>query len=373
MHGNLIPFPPRDPRQTALNGLCGTASLFQNRYQILQILGKGGFGVTFLARDVSLPSAPLCVIKQLCPKIKDEGALVRAHQRFEREAKVLGELGGHAQIPMLLNYFEQGGEFFLVQEYVRGQTLSKLVKQDGVWTEDAVKQFLREVLPVLSYIHQHGVIHRDIKPPNLIRCEQTARMVLLDFGAVKEGMVVGESHSSATTHFVGTMGFAPPEQLALRATFATDIYALGVTCIFLLTGKIPAKLGTDARTGEIFWRVHTNVSDAFAQILDRMVKISIQDRYPTAEKVLKRLDLSDLQTDMHHCLYRQAPPPSEETQGSLEESVRHNYLPPTARMAASIRNRQDRDQPKGMPQNPWGGWNLRGPGKSHLELMYSHQ
>jgi serine/threonine protein kinase len=375
MQGNIVPFPVSDVRHTVLTELCGSTVLFQNRYQVLQVLGKGGFGVTFLARDMQLPSTPACVIKQLCPKLRDEGAFGRAIERFEREAKILGELGGHAQIPTLLNYFRCEGGFFLVQEYIKGQTLGRLVKQQGPWTEAQVKGFLREIIPVLQYIHRNGVIHRDIKPPNLIRCQDTERLVLLDFGAVKEGLALSEEKThTSTTHFVGTMGFAPPEQLALRSNYATDVYAVGMTCIFLLTGRAPSKLTTDPQSGEYRWRHLTDVSDAFVHVLDHMTKLSLRERYQSVDKVLKMLDLSEISQEMQLCLHRQdptrnTPHPFGQTLPPASGSVTQSYGPyvsPAERMAQSIRARRDRQTRQNT--TPRGGWDLR---KQQPELMYS--
>ncbi len=358
--GNLLPFNKSSSRQSHLLEFCGTRNLFRKRYQIAKAIGKGGFGITFLARDVSLPGGPVCVIKQLCPKINDEAALARAQKRFEREARILGALGGHAQIPTLLDYFEQDGEFFLVQEYVHGHTLSKLVKHKGPWSETSVRSFLMEVLPILQYIHESQVIHRDIKPPNIMRCRETGRLVLLDFGAVKECITMEARDTShvSTTHFVGTMGFAPPEQLALRATYATDIYAVGVTCLFLLTGKSPAKMGVDPRTGELRWRELVSVSAPFERLLERMVSVSLRDRYQNADQVLKMMDVEEVRDELELCMHNQGPDPDALSNGS--------YVAPNARMAASIRNWRERRKPVKLRTD----WNL-GSRSNGPELMYS--
>ncbi|NJN30320.1 MAG: serine/threonine protein kinase [Synechococcales cyanobacterium RM1_1_8] len=356
---NLLSFRQSQARQSHLLELCGTKTPFRDRYQIAKAIGKGGFGITFLARDLVLPGAPPCVIKQLCPKINDAAALLRAQKRFEREAHTLGSLGGHAQIPTLLNYFEQDGEFFLVQEYIHGHTLSKLVKYRGAWSEAAVRGFLKEILPILDYIHRSQVIHRDVKPPNIMRCRCTGRLVLLDFGAVKEFITL-EARDTAhvpTTHFVGTMGFAPPEQLALRATFATDVYAVGVTCIFLLTGKSPAKMGVDPHTGGLRWRDQVSVSAPFARLLEKMTSISLRDRYKTAAQVLKMMDVEELRDELELCMHRREPEPLPVNTPS--------YVSPSARMAASIRGLRDRRSTPAKSQ-----WNLR-PGDRHQALMYS--
>ncbi|MEX0268653.1 protein kinase [Leptolyngbyaceae cyanobacterium UHCC 1019] len=329
--------------QTPLGRLCGTKQRFRDRYEILKILGRGGFGVTFLVRDVVLPGEPLCVIKQLCPKVSDAIALQRARQRFQQEAKTLANLGSHAQIPLLLDYFEAEGEFYLVQEFIRGNTLAKEVRRSGTFTETAVKQFLRELLPLLQYIHDNNVIHRDIKPPNLIRCKDDGRLVLIDFGAVKEHIAQTEESSlrHSTTQFVGTVGFAPPEQLASRPVYSSDLYAVGITCLYLLSGKSPLDFDYEFMTGEVRWRDYVDVSDHLARVLSRMLKISAHERYHSATDVMKALQLEadwdtlrTCMTDVSTGLHVKPEP----------EFILEGYIPPLMRQAEAIRERRAKFQ-----------------------------
>lgn len=325
------------PGQPQLSQMCGTGQLFCQRYKVQHVLGRGGFGVTFLAEDVTLPGHPLCVIKQLCPKVSNPVALQRACQRFEREARILSQLGSHAQIPRLLDYFQVNGEFYLVQEYVRGCTLARQIKRHGAMNERQVKQFLAEILPVIDYVHRNRVIHRDIKPPNLIRCQDDGRLVLIDFGAVKEQLVreSASTQRTATTHFVGTLGFAPPEQLALRSTYASDIFAIGVTCLYLLTAKPPMEFDYDVITGEVRWQEFVQVSDHFAKILDKMLRISPRERYQSADELLRVLQLEPYLINLSDCLNTQPPRLSE-------EPIPDGYLSPIARTAIAIRRWQTR-------------------------------
>ncbi|MEC4892208.1 MAG: serine/threonine-protein kinase [Oscillatoria sp. PMC 1051.18] len=310
---NLSSFHSDILQDTLLGQLCGQEKLFRDRYLILRMLGRGGFGVTFLARNTVLPGNPLCVIKQLCPKINNTSALATARQRFKREAKTLSLLGSHSQIPLLLDYFVLEEDFFLVQEYVRGITLARLVRRYGCQSENAVKQFLRQMLPALQYIHSKGVIHRDIKPQNIIRCQDDGRLVLIDFGAVKEQLTnVGDtSFKSVTTNFIGTVGFAPPEQFCLRPVYASDLYALGVTCLYLLTAKAPLDFDSDRRTGEIIWRDTVEVSPSFGQILDKMLKVNVQQRYQNAAAIIRDLEPQPSQPDLTHCMTVKNQPTSE--------------------------------------------------------------
>jgi serine/threonine protein kinase len=324
---------PEPQRQTHLTHMCGSEKLFRDRYKILRTLGRGGFGVTFLAEDASLPSNPLCVIKQLCPKVNNPVVLQRACQRFEREAKILSQLGSHAQIPRLLNYFQVDDEFYLVQEYVRGGTLAREIKRRGPMSEAEVKRFLREILPVLDYVHQNQVIHRDIKPPNIIRCQDDGRLVLIDFGAVKEQFIHASTNTQrgATTHFVGTLGFAPPEQLALRPSFASDIFALGVTCLYLLTAKPPMEFDYDPTTGEVNWQEYVEVSEYFGKILEKMLRISPKERYQSANEVLRVLELEPYLDNLSDCLSAQP------RAAIADEELPDGYLSPIVRTAIAIR------------------------------------
>ncbi|MGF1500077.1 MAG: protein kinase [Elainellaceae cyanobacterium] len=325
---------------TQIGQACRQRTLFRDRYQVIRPLGRGGFGVTYLTRNVTLPSQPLCVIKQLCPKVQNPAVLRKAKERFEREAKVLSQLGSHSQIPRLLDYFEMGGEFYLVQEYIKGNNLSKEFKLKGPFSEAAVRQFLKEILPVLDYVHQHQVIHRDIKPPNIIRCQRDGRLVLIDFGAVKEQIAqVGEiSRPTMTTQFVGTVGFAPPEQLALRPTFASDLYSIGVTCLYLMTGKPPLEFDYDVATGEICWQEAVTVSDYFAGILRKLLKAAPGDRYQTVEQLQRALDLEPHLPELNNCLSTQPPAAN----ASATSAASDGYVSPFARTAESIRNWRSR-------------------------------
>jgi serine/threonine protein kinase len=323
-------------QETRLGRMCGSQERFRDRYEIIKILGRGGFGITFLAKNAVLPGKPLCVIKQLCPKVTSIKSWERACQRFKKEAKALGELGNHAQIPMLLDYFEIKGEFYLVQEYVRGSTLAREVKKTGPKNEAAVKQFLQEFLPVLKYLHQHGVIHRDIKPHNLLRCEDDQRIVLIDFGAVKQVLLDAAKNpinQNSSTNFVGTMGYAPPEQFSLSSVYASDIYALGVTCLYLLTGKSPLEFSYDQNTGEIIWQQEVNVSHNFAQILGKMVKSSLKERFKSAQDVIRALELESYVPTLTNCLTTQ--PPKSHIQ--IKPEIPQSYIPPTQRTAIAIR------------------------------------
>ena len=285
---------------------CGSKLLLRNRYHLVKGLGKGGFGATFLAADLSLPGKPLCVIKQLRPNTDNPNFLSMARELFEREAKTLGKVGNHPQIPRLLDYFEDRQQFYLVQEFVKGNTLQQEVKKYGVFDEAKARQVLSEILVILRDIHAQKVIHRDIKPANILRREIDNKLVLIDFGVVKNQVntvAAGNGDQTALTAFaVGTPGFAPPEQLAMRPVYASDVYALGVTCMYLMSGKAPKNIESDPLTGEIQWFKYVDVSDEFADILLTMLEVSVKNRYKTAEEALQALDMSDHLDDLSHSM-----------------------------------------------------------------------
>jgi serine/threonine protein kinase, bacterial len=285
---------PKNPIDAFLCQACGARLLVRNRYRVTKSLGQGGFGATFVAIDVSLPGEPICVIKQLRPSNNHEKFLRMARELFEREARTLGKIGNHPQIPRLLDFFEERRNFYLVQEYVSGHTIHQEVKQMGLFKEDKIRDFLIEILPVITYIHSQQVIHRDIKPANILRRDQDGKLVLIDFGAVKNYVAQiepqeGAEQNSNTQFAVGTSGYAPPEQLAMRPIFASDIYALGVTCVYLMTGKSPKDIEYNPSTGEMMWQKHVQLSKHMTQVLSKMLDVSVRYRYQSVEEVQRAL------------------------------------------------------------------------------------
>jgi len=287
---------PKNAPTASICENCGSKLLLHERYQILRILGKGGFGATFAASDLSLPGKPICVVKQLRPSTDDPKVFRMAKELFEREAETLAKLEIHPQVPRLLDYFEDNQQFYLVQEYVKGHNLHQEVKKRGPFSEAGVKQFLSELLPILKYIHAHKVIHRDIKPANLIRRQTDRKLVLIDFGAVTNQVNTMIAHTNSQTPFtnfaLGTQGFAPPEQMVMRPVYASDIYAVGITCLYLLTGSSPKDIEVDVNTGELLWEKLVKVSPQFAQVLKRMLEVSVRHRYKSAQEVMDALDMT---------------------------------------------------------------------------------
>ncbi len=268
-------------------------TLLNNRYQVIQVIGAGGFGETFLATDTHMPSKRHCAIKQLKPIASDPNVYKLVQQRFEREAATLEYLGEACdQIPELYAYFVENEQFYLVQEWIEGPTLTKIVATKGQFSEIAVRQMLMSLLPVLQYIHSKGIIHRDIKPNNIILRATDGKPVLIDFGAVKETMIseLDSSQHDTPSIVIGTPSFMPGEQATGRPIYASDLYSLGLTAIYLLTGKHPQSLQTNPQTGAVVWQHYApSVSDQLATVLNKAIRPSPSDRYSNASKMLYAL------------------------------------------------------------------------------------
>jgi len=374
---------PKNPPTVMRCQSCGSGLLLRERYRVLRALGRGGFGATFLARDEMLPGKPPCVIKQLRPSAEAPHLLDMARDLFQREAKILGQIGNHPQLPRLLDYFDINQEFFLVQEFVNGSTLQQEVKRGGPFTEAGVKQFLSEILGMVQYVHNHHVIHRDIKPANIIRRDQDKKLVLIDFGAVKDKVNLTQASSSEqtalTAYAIGTPGYAPPEQMAMRPVYASDIYALGVTCIYLLSGKAPKDLDYDPVTGELLWQDKVHISNHFAKVLQKMLEISVRHRYQTVDAVLRDLDLEPYIHSLAQNMATRNPPnlAGSDSHGDLlngmtsPSGISHSGGSPSARMAAAIRARRERaSSNSGPPKLALSGSPLSSPvnGAKPLEI-----
>lgn len=265
--------------------------LLGGRYQIVQALGEGGLAKTYIAEDHHRPGHPKCAVKFLKLASYNPGFLAIARRLFNKEAEILEKLGHHDQIPQSFAYFEENKEFYLVQEFIEGYTLRTELPKGYRWSESKVIQMLEDVLPILEFVHSFGVIHRDIKPNNLIRRHKDGRLVLIDFGSVKQVRDPGlttQGNSTQKTICIGTRGYMPTEQLIGRPRLNSDIYALGMIGIQALTGVHPFYLQED-EDSEIIWRDRVEVSDKLATILTNMVRYDFQDRYRSATEVLQAL------------------------------------------------------------------------------------
>ncbi|MEA5471344.1 serine/threonine-protein kinase [Spirulina sp. 06S082] len=280
---------------------CGMPLILGARYLPMKLLGQGGFGAAFLARDRFTTSLRECVVKQFQPSGDlSPQQLQIAQKLFEREAAVLEELGNeHKQIPNSYAYFpvvvprpgSQKDEqfFYLVQQFIDGQDLEQEQEEKGVYSQEEVLEVLQAILGVLGFVHAENVIHRDIKPSNIMRSRSDGRLYLLDFGAVKQITATVGTPSGRSTG-IYSMGFAPPEQMQASQVFpATDLYALAATCLVLLTNKPPEEL-FDTYNNCWDWRSHApQVSDGLADILDKMLRPVPRDRFSSAREVLEAI------------------------------------------------------------------------------------
>ncbi|MBD2293047.1 tetratricopeptide repeat protein [Anabaena sphaerica FACHB-251] len=261
------------------------------RYQIISHLGGGGFGETYVAYDTHLPGSPKCVVKKLKPQSSNAATLEIARRLFDTEAQVLYKLGTHKHIPQLLAYFEEDAEFYLVQEFIPSHDLSQELSPGKTLSQDQVISLLQEILEILDFVHQQKVIHRDVNPRNILRRDQDGKLILIDFGAVKEitTQVITPAGETQATIAIGTPGYIPGEQAQGTPKLSSDIYALGIIAIQALTGLSPHQLDKDADNNEIIWREHTTVTPEFAEFLDKMVCYDFRQRYASATVALKAL------------------------------------------------------------------------------------
>ncbi len=279
------------------SSLLAPGNVLGNRYEIVRELGRGGFGRSYLAIDLN-KFGEKCVLKEFAPQVRGQAELIKAKELFEREAGVLYKLQ-HPQIPAfreLLRVDNAGNEaLLLVQDYVEGKTyleiLNQRLLQHQAFSEGEVVEFLANLLPVLSYIHKIGVIHRDISPDNIIYRERDNLPVLIDFGGVKEvaATIVSRYSSAKIATRIGKQGYAPDEQMIRgKVSPASDLYAVGATALTLLTGKDARTLYNPAEA-KWEWQKHVNISSELSAIVDRLLQYHPQDRYQSAAEVLTAL------------------------------------------------------------------------------------
>ncbi|MCC3568633.1 MULTISPECIES: bifunctional serine/threonine-protein kinase/ABC transporter substrate-binding protein [unclassified Microcoleus] len=275
--------------------------ILHENYKIIKELGRGGFAITYRANDLAKPGNPECVVKEIpFPSSNDPRVLQKARMRFEKEASALYRLGNHPCIPELFAFFEENDHFYLVQEYIEGHQLKEELTPGTQWEEDRAIALLLEILEILKFVHKQNIIHRDITPSNLIRRTTDNKIVLIDFGAVKEisTLTADSTGRIFTSQAIGTSGYMSPEQSNGRTAHAgNDIYSVGMIVIQVLTGKHPTELKNYDGAGEIIWHDSTSdrtplpVSDNLKNILDRMVRFHYRiNRYQSVTEVLRDLN-----------------------------------------------------------------------------------
>ncbi|PSN13165.1 hypothetical protein C7293_17075 [filamentous cyanobacterium CCT1] len=289
---NMIPQPCSEQEQTAWRdrqtNLEEPLPRLKERYQIVHYLSRGSFGQTFVAQDLQRPGQPQCVVKQFHPaQLSSDLALAGARQRFDQEAAVLETLGHHAQIPRLLAHFDADGEFYLVQELIAGPSLQQLLTEQPRWSVELAAQLLREILEILTFVHGQGVIHRDIKPDNLILRQTDNRWVLIDFGAVKQLTTTPSPPDLGPgTMAIYSEGYTPSEQFEGHPQPASDLYALGMVVLQCLTGQHPNDFRPDLRDLGPTWLTPLVGGSTLTAILEKMTHTHWQDRYQSAQVAL---------------------------------------------------------------------------------------
>ncbi|MEY2858904.1 MAG: hypothetical protein RLZZ74_3217 [Cyanobacteriota bacterium] len=268
-----------------------TGDLLNHRFDIIRELGSGGFATTYLASDRQSATQVKCAVKQLQPKFNSPSVWTSAKERLATEAMVLQWLGKHPQIPEFIGHFEENQQFYLVLEFIEGEEFEQEVHRQILNETNAIS-FLVDILGILKSVHYQGIIHRDIKPSNLIRRKEDGRMILIDFGAVKEigTMAFDSTKQKVQTQIIGTPGYMPPEQNNGKPVYSSDIYALGKTVIFGMTGKSPTEWEMAEPEGTISWNQKIAISEAFLKIVNRMTADSASQRYQSASEVLQDLE-----------------------------------------------------------------------------------
>lgn len=305
--------------------------LLDGRYQVVQVLSAGGFGQTYIAQDTRRPGNPTCVVKHLKPAISQPNYLEKARDLFKKEAETLEQLGNYDQITRLLAYFEENQEFYLVQEFIVGHSLSTELHPSQPWSESQVLGLLEDVLGILAFVHGYGVIHRDIKPDNLIRRDSDGKLVLIDFGAVKQVRTAQSTPESpmGATVAIGTPGYMPSEQGLGRPRPNSDLYALGIIAIQALTGLYPTQLQEDRTTGEMLWQHQVQVSAGLASILNKIVRYDYRERYQSANEALQAIEQLNYSSVPPTILPNTPTLPVAQTQALPAPPVKQKVVPAT--------------------------------------------
>jgi serine/threonine-protein kinase len=262
--------------------------ILRQRYKIIERIGGGGFGDTYKAIDLDFPNQRHCVVKHLCPKDSAPEAIAIAKRLFHTEAKCLSRLGENDRIPRLYSYFEEDGEFYLVQEFIEGKDLTQEFQPGKKWSETETVKFLQELLEILSIVHQENTIHRDIKPANIMRRQSDRKLVLIDFGAVKEILTVNQKGQTDITVGIGSGFYTAPEQAMGRPGKYSDVYSVGMLGIQALTGLTFQELPKDSDKLQKMWQdLQIEVSPQFKYVLNNMVSFQYKERYSDAAEALK--------------------------------------------------------------------------------------
>ena len=271
--------------------------LIRNKYRILQTLGRDAFSETFLAKSRNGLIQRRYIIRKFRPILGNPQA-AEIKRLFDREASILKRLSGHnRQIPRLYEYFMVGEDFYLVREWIDGLTLEQKVRQQGTLSQAEVEQILDSILSLLKYIHSYEIVYRQLKPSSIVLRNKRSRQSQTDFlpvpiyfGGVAELALSQEKHALHSLVTTTRQEYIPPEQKQGKTVYASDIYSLGLTAIYLLTGKTPKELPVERHTQKLLWhREVPNLKTRLARVIDRAICRDPQDRFNSAEAMLQAL------------------------------------------------------------------------------------
>lgn len=327
---------PENPDRNKFCQNCGSPLLLGDKYRALKRIGSGNYSRTFIGVAEQDTGKNRCIIKQFRHQSK------KAARSFQQELDKLSELGEHPQIPLLLAAFQRNERQYLVQEFIEGENLAAELAETGAFNEEKISQILESLLPVLHLIHSYGLIHRDVKPENIIRCRENQRLVLGDFGVAKQATATAMLTPGT---MVGSAEYTAPEQLMGQPVFASDIYSLGVTCIHLLTDMTPFDL-FDSLEGVWIWRDYLSIgiSDALGDVLDKML-LPLKQRYRSAKEVL-----TDLNPTLSRHLISKLPKSVQVSQQTLEKFTTTHKIS-SKKVSASPRTKISREKPTQKPPN----------------------
>jgi serine/threonine protein kinase len=269
-------------------------------YRPIKLLGQGGFGVTYLVIDEAPHrNSRQCVLKQFKPaQTLDSETFKDMQRRFSVEAKALQTLGQQCdQVPKLYDEFSVGGEFYLAQEYVEGKTIAQKIIDTKPFSEPDVRKILISLLSVIHQVHANRMIHRDITPDNIMLRDKDTKPILIDFGAVKEVLYTIVDSKGAPLDIsivIGKRHYMPNEQKLGTPQYESDLYSLGLSAIYMLTGKSPNEFFRDESTMAYKWHKHVpEISTKLRSILDKAIQIDYRDRYRSAQEMLDDLETSN--------------------------------------------------------------------------------
>ncbi|MDB9375357.1 bifunctional serine/threonine-protein kinase/formylglycine-generating enzyme family protein [Nodularia sphaerocarpa] len=314
---------PTVPEHTKLCPNCGISLVtLRNRYRPIQALGGGGFAKTYLAVDIDKLNEK-CVIKQFAPQTQGTAGLQKSTALFLQEAQQLQQLGEHPHIPALLAYFQDNYRLYLVQQFIDGDDLLAELQQQGIFNEPKIRALLQELLLVLKVVHSQNIIHRDIKPKNIMRRRSDGKLMLIDFGASKQQQGTVQTGTS-----IGTFGYSSLEQMQEAKVYpSSDLYSLGATCFHFLTGVHPWQLWQeDGYRWVKEWRNHLQqaISPELCQILDKLLQKDAQQRYQSAEEVLLDLNPDNIQPAVAYQHLELPPQPQPQAQQIPPVTLKNN-------------------------------------------------